>query len=198
MRSLLAGVCLLMAGMGMSAAGAEQAKPASLDVKQLMQNLGHVKVAKGTFVERKYMSILSTPLELSGTLIYTAPGHLEKHTLLPKPESMVLEQDKLTLENKTKNQRRTVVLQEYPVIWAFVEGIRSTLAGDLPTLSKFYRVSLDGNVNQWRLQLVPVESDMRAVVDEIHISGSKNWVRTIEIIESGGDRSVMTVTEDAS
>ncbi len=199
MRSLLAGVCLLMAGIGVSAAaGTEQAKPAGMDVKQLMQNLGQVKVAKGTFVERKYMSILSTPLELSGTLIYTAPGHLEKHTLLPKPESMVLEMDKLTLENKTKNQRRTVVLQEYPVIWAFVEGIRSTLAGDLQTLSKFYRVSLDGNANQWRLQLIPVESVMKAVVEEILISGSKNWVRTIEIIESGGDRSVMTVTEDAS
>ena len=39
---------------------------------------------------------------------------------------------------------------------------------------------------------------MQAVVSEIRISGSRNWVDTIEIIEPEGDRSVMTVVKDVS
>jgi outer membrane lipoprotein-sorting protein len=142
------------------------------------------------------MAILNAPLESSGTLIYTAPGRLEKHTLVPRRESLVLERDRLTLENRERNQRRTFALQDQPVIWAFVESIRSTLAGDLATLSRFYQVTLDGSERQWRLTLKPVEPGMQNVVSEIRIDGSRNRVSTIEIIEAQGDRSVMTITPD--
>jgi hypothetical protein len=189
---------VITVGIFSFAAGAVEPSPSAevWGVDQLMQNLAQVKTAKGKFVERKYLHILETPLEFSGTLIYIAPGHLEKHTLLPKPESLVLEQDDLTIENYVKNQQRTLVLQDYPVIWAFVESIRSTLAGDLHTLNRFYNVSIEGSENQWRLLLKPKEPKMQAVVSEVRISGSKSWINSIETIEADGDRSVMMVTED--
>lgn len=198
MRRLLAALLLLSVGAWFPCATAAEAGPvADWDVKQLMQSLRQVKTARGRFVERKYLSMLNAPLEFSGTLSYTAPGHLEKNTLLPKPESLVLEEDRLTIESKVRNQRRTLTLQDNPVIWAFVESIRSTLAGDLKTLSRFYRVTLEGNPARWRLLLVPNEPQMQAVVSEIRMSGSKSWIDTIEIIEAAGDRSVMTITEDS-
>ena len=198
MRRRLAGFLLIAVGIYPSTVAAAETTPAAdWGVAQLMQSLGQVKTARGKFVERKYLAILSAPLEFSGVLVYTAPGRLEKHTLLPQPESLVLEQDQLTLENKARNQRRTLVLQDYPVIWAFVESIRSTLAGDLQTLNRFYRISLEGSGDRWRLLLAPNEPKMQAVVSEIRISGSKNRIRAIEIVEAGGDRSVMTITEDA-
>ena len=161
-----------------------------------MQNLAQVKAAKGRFVERKYMAILTAPLDSSGTLIYTAPGRLEKYTLLPKPEALVLERDSLTIEYKDRNQRRTLALQDYPVIWAFVESIRSTLAGDLQTLNRFYRVNLEGGEDKWRLSLTPAEPTMQTVVKEIRIGGSRSRIGTIEILEFAGDRSIMTITAD--
>jgi len=171
---------------------------ANWDVTQLMQSLAQVNSAHATFVERKYMSILTKPLESSGTLTYTAPDRLEKRTLLPKPESLILERDSVTMENKAKKQKRTLVLQDYPVIWAFVESIRSTLAGDLATLNRFYRVKLEGTAGQWRLLMAPIEPRMQSVISEIRIGGSKNHIATIEIIEPEGDRSVMTINEDGS
>lgn len=185
-----AGVC------SYSAVAAEAGDSAGWDIKRLMQELGQVKAAQGRFVERKHLAILNAPLEFSGTLVYIAPSRLEKHTLAPRPESLVLERDKLTVESQERNQRRTLILQDYPVIWAFVESIRSTLAGDLPTLSRFYQVSLDGGERRWRLTLKPNEPGMRDVVSEIRISGDRSWISAIEIIETGGDRSVMTITRD--
>ena len=194
---MLAALLLSAASICSSGMASAQTNAATdWDIKQLMQSLGQVKTARGRFVERKYLSILSTPLEFSGTLVYTAPGRLEKRTLLPKPETLALEQDRLIIENPARNERRTLVLQDYPVIWAFVESIRSTLAGDLQTLNRFYRVTLEGNAGQWRLLLIPSEPRMQAMVSEIRISGSKNRLNAIEIVEAEGDRSVMTVTED--
>ena len=166
-------------------------------IEQLMHSLGQVKSARASFVERKYLAVLDQPLELRGTLVYTAPGRLEKYTLGPRPETLLLDQDKLILENKARNQRRTLILQEHPVVWAFVESFRATLAGDLQTLNRFYRTQLEGNEEKWRLTLKPSEPKVQTVVSEIRIEGSRNRVRTIEVAETVGNRSVMTMSDPA-
>ena len=189
-------VGLILAAISPCAALAVETPP-PWGIEQLMQSLAQVKSARSKFVERKHLAMLNAPLDASGTLVYIAPGRLEKHTLAPKPETLVLEGDKLVIEYKDRKQRRTLALRDYPVIWAFIESIRSTLAGDLPTLQRFYRTSLEGSEAGWRLSLKPADAKMQTVVKEILIGGSANRVRTIEIIEAEGDRSLMTITEDA-
>jgi hypothetical protein len=167
-------------------------------IKELMHGLAQVKKSRAIFVERKYLSILKTPLEYSGTLVYNAPSHLEKQTLLPKPESMVLDQDMLIVQSGTPNRKRTLSLQDYPVIWAFVESFRATLAGDMATLSRFYSVTLEGYPKQWLLILRPLDPKMKSLISEIRISGSMEQISTIEIREAGGDYSVMSISKDDS
>ena len=167
------------------------------DVQQLMRSLAQVKQAEGRFVERKFLSMLNRPLESSGTLLFQAPGHLEKHTLLPKEESLVLDQGVLTIESKARNIRRTLVLREYPALWAFVESIRSTLAGDLPTLERFYRIELEGDAAHWKMRLLPIELRTREVMREIRIGGRGNRVDRIEMLESNGDHALMKVVATA-
>jgi hypothetical protein len=161
-----------------------------------MQDLGQVKSARASFVERKDLGILDAPLELSGTLVYVAPSRLEKHTLAPRAESLVLEREELTIETEGRKLRRTLNLRDHPVARAFVESIRSTLAGDLPTLRRYYQVGLDGGERRWRLTLKPSEPGMRDVVSEIRISGERSSINAIEVVETNGDRSVMTITRD--
>ena len=196
-RCARAALWLFAAACASAAVAADSSDAAAWDVQRLMRELAQVKTANARFIERRHLAILTAPLESSGTLVYVAPDRLEKHTLRPRPESLVLERNELTVESKERNQRRTLVLQDYPVIWAFVESIRSTLAGDLPTLSRFYQVGLDGGERRWRLSLIPSDPRMRDVVSEIRISGDRSWINAIEMIETGGDRSVMTIVRDA-
>ena len=186
-RALAACAALLAAG---TAAGAEWG------LEQLMQELAQVKTTRARFIERKHTELTNAPLESSGTLVYTAPDRLEKHTLKPRQESLLLEKDRLVLENKARNQRRTFVLQEHPEIGAFVESMRSTLAGDLATLKRYYQVGLEGDERQWRLTLKPSDARMQKVISEIRIGGSRVWIDTIEILETLGDRSLMTISRD--
>ena len=109
----------------------------------------------------------------------------------------MLERGQLTLESAQPKRRRTLRLDDYPVIWVFVESIRSTLAGDLALLKRLYDVALEGDERKWRLVLKPLDARMLEVVSEIRIAGSRDWISSIEFLEPGGDRSVMTITRDA-
>ena len=192
MRSLFMLLCLISVGAhaeaGSSVAATEWGLP------RLMQSLVRVQSSQGKFVERKHLAVLDVPLTYSGTLSFRAPDHLEKRTLEPKEESLVLDQGVLTIENKARNLKRTLVVQQYPAVWAFVESIRSTLAGDLSTLERFYKVELKGNESKWHLKLLPLDQRTRDMVREIVITGSTNRVTKIEMTESNGDQSTMTVT----
>jgi outer membrane lipoprotein-sorting protein len=178
-------------------ATAQPQEKSAAGLAQLMQELSQVRSARGRFIERKYLAMLNAPLESSGTLLYAAPGRLEKHTLSPRQESLILEGETLVIDNKDTGQRRSFSLQEHPVVWAFVESIRSTLAGDLATLQRFYEVSLEGDARAWRLRLKPKEARMRQAASEIRVGGSGTWVNLIEIFQAGGDRSVTVVTREA-
>ena len=108
----------------------------------------------------------------------------------------MVDQDKLTIE--MRGRKRSLQIQDYPVLWAFVESIRGTLKGDLSALQQFYKVKLEGSRQAWQLLLQPTEKKMAALIRSIVIGGSKDRVNTIDITEADGDHSVMTVTGEIS
>src|ERR1700687_3023935 len=131
---LLLGVgCGTLSGPPAEAADAPQNAQTGFGLEQLMTAFGQMKSAEARFTERKYVSVLTTPLESSGTLIYVAPDRLEKRTLLPKPESFVIDRGELTVEGVPGQRRRTMKILNYPELAALVESIRATLAGDVQT-----------------------------------------------------------------
>ena len=170
------------------------APAAESGLSQLMSELGRVKHATGRFIERKYLKMLKAPLVVRGTLEYVAPGRVEKRTLEPRPEALIVDGDTVVLEGA--RGRRTLALQDNPVVWAFVESIRSTLNGDLGMLERFYEVEFDGESEAWRLRLAPKDERMSRMVSLILISGRGDRIESIEIREAQGDRSVMTVFEE--
>lgn len=164
---------------------------AAWDVTQLMQSLAQNKSGRASFVEKKYIAVLDQPVESSGELLYTAPDRLEKRTLKPRPESMLIDGSTLTVE---RGKRRMVLrMQDYPELAAFTESIRGTLAGDIAALRRVYNLDLEGSPERWTLTLRPVETRMLAVVQRIRIGGSQAEVKTIEIDQADKDRSVMTI-----
>jgi hypothetical protein len=162
------------------------------NVEQLMQTLAQAKPNHASFVEKKYISILDKPVESSGELFFTAPDHLEKRTLLPKPESLIVNGDKLIVERGTKKYNLT--LQSYPELAAFIDSIRGTLAGDLVSLKSHFQVELEGSAKQWTLHLFPIDKKMQSMLNQIRIAGLNHQVGSIEINQADGDSSLMTIS----
>ena len=132
---------------GLVLAASASAACAAWDLQQLMQNLSQNKSGQATFVEKKYIAVLDKPVESSGELLYTAPDRLEKRTLKPKPESMIVSGNELVVERG--RQKHRVQLQNYPELAAFIDSIRGTLAGDLKALERNYQLSLEGTAERW-------------------------------------------------
>lgn len=166
------------------------------DIDQLMLVLAQTRSDHARFVEKKSIAMLTRPVESSGELFYSAPGHLEKRTSKPKPESMILDHGTLTIERD--RQRYTLQVQDYPELAAFIESIRATLAGDRKALERGYRLSLEGGIERWTLQLLPVDEGVQAVVKRIRISGVRDALRSIEVTQADGDSSLMLIEKLAT
>ena len=158
---------------------------------ELMDALARRGAERALFVEKKYIAILDKPVESSGELRYTRPDRLEKRTLKPKPESMVLEGDRLAIERGTFKQ--TVRLADYPAIAALVDSIRGALGGDRRMLERVYRLEVHGTPERWTLVMLPSDQGLAAMVSRVDIGGIRDRVRSIDILQADGDRSVMTI-----
>ena len=165
-------------------------------IAQLMAALAQVRSASGQFVERKTMHVLTEPLLLSGRLAYVAPDHVEKVTLSPMPEKLVMDGDRITVVSGPNNETHTFSLAQYPQIGGLVEGIRATLAGDLTALERFYTPQLSGTPESWDLRLIPHDTDVTHFVKSMEFRGSGDRIQTINSEDADGDRSEMTITED--
>lgn len=169
---------------------------AEWDIDQLMHGLAQTRSDHASFIEKKYIAMLEEPVESSGELFYTAPDYLEQRTLKPKPESMILDHETLVFERG--RQKHNLQLQDYPELAAYIDSIRGTLAGDRKALERSYQLNLEGTIEHWTLQLLPVDKKMQAVVKQIRIAGVGYTVRSIEITQTDGDSSLMLIERMAA
>jgi hypothetical protein len=121
---------------------------------------------------------------------------LEKRTLLPRAEIMVLAGGILTVERGARH--RKMDLQRYPQIQPFVESIRATLAGDRSALERIFHLEFAGSVQRWSLTLVPLDHQLARIVKQVQIDGSRDQLSRIEIRQADGDRSLMTLRTPAA
>ena len=160
-------------------------------IDQLMEAMRQVRSDHATFTERKSIAMLEEPVDSSGELFYTAPDRMEKRTLKPKPESMILDRDTLVMQRGKKKRR--LRLQDAPELVAFIDSIRGILAGDREALERHYRLTLEGTADDWTLQMVPSDDKVLRVVSQIRIAGAGNAVRSIETLQADGDSSLMLI-----
>ena len=175
----------------MLAASATCGATAEWGVSQLMALLAANAGGRATFVEHKYLAILDAPVVSRGELVYIAPARLERHTVSPRADSMVLDGDALTITREGRSQQ--LRLRDYPEISAFIDSIRGTLAGDRSALERNWQLSVSGGPARWTLYLLPSDPKLATLVSRIQADGRGADLRSIEILQADGDRSVMQI-----
>ncbi|HKT97901.1 MAG TPA: outer membrane lipoprotein carrier protein LolA [Paraburkholderia sp.] len=168
---------------------AAEAPAPAWTLDRLMAALAQHKSGRAAFTETKYLAIATQPIESSGELVFVAPDHLEKNTLKPKPEHLVVDGDMLTVERN--NHKYTLALARYPELGAFIESIRATLTGNRLALEQTYRVALASSGENWTLTLTPRDSRMLKAVSTITLEGTGDALRSVAIQQAGGDHSLM-------
>ena len=161
------------------------------DFSELLGLLAARRHGRVSFTEVHQMAMLERPLRSSGELLYEAPDHLEKRTLEPRRETLILEHGVLTAQRG--HRTHVLRLRDYPQVVPFVESIRATLAGDRAALEHYFQVQFSGDLGHWVLELVPIDATLARTVRDIRISGERATIRSVEIRQSDGDRSLLTI-----
>jgi Outer membrane lipoprotein carrier protein LolA-like len=185
----------LLASLCAAALLAPVARAAEGDLDQLMRLLAARRHGEVSFVEQHFMKLTKRPVESLGELIYDAPDRLEKRTLEPRPETLTVAGSVLTIERKGRSH--VIDLEAYPAVVPFVGGIRATLAGDLAALERMFAVDYAGDLAGWALTLTPRDPEVAKTVSRVRIDGMRDTLLKVEILETDGDRSVMTLRNHA-
>jgi Outer membrane lipoprotein carrier protein LolA-like len=184
-------LALTAAGGGATAAPASAVPAEEEAFGQLLQLLAERRHGHVTFTEVHRLALLDRPLESSGELLYDAPDRLEKRTLKPRPEDLLLEHGVLTAQRGS--HRHVLALRDYPQLIPYIESIRATLAGDRSALERYFRLQFSGTLDHWTLELVPADAELARTVQHVRIVGERDAIRTVEVRQTDGDTSLLAI-----
>jgi hypothetical protein len=170
---------------------ASLAQAAGADLDAVLQLLAQRQHGRVQFVEQHFLAVLDRPVESSGEMSYDAPGRLEKRTLLPRPETLLLDNGVVTVDKGRLH--RVMDLSSMPQMAPFIESIRATLAGDRGALERLFVLNFDGTVAKWTLTLLPKDPKVKRSVQQVRIEGARDQLSRVEIRQADGDRSLLTL-----
>ena len=190
-------LCAVIAIFFMQIAPSFAAEHNDVLLTTVMNRLAAVKSTKANFTEKKFVKLLNAPVESAGVLTYTAPDRFEKHTKNPVEERMTVERDTVTLDNVAKKKKQQIFIPQFPALAAIVDAMRGALSGNLPQLQQAFSIKASGTNARWKLRLVPLEANQYAYIHAVDVAGRDDFIESIEILQSDGDRSVMSMTRAA-
>ena len=167
------------------------AQASDIDMSRLMGLFASSKHIKTEFVERKFLKILDAPVESSGELVFRAPSRLEKRTKLPRPETLIIDGNSVSIERGSF--KRTLPLDEFADMASMVRSLTATFRGDQISIEQFFKWKLSGPADRWQLVLTPKHSKLFITLQEIRLAGDRGYVHTVETTLTDGDRSLMTL-----
>jgi outer membrane lipoprotein-sorting protein len=158
----------------------------------IMADLAAMSDRRADFTEEKRLSSLTTPLVSRGQLLYRRPSYLEKITLSPKPERLIVSGETLIIQSGSAPARQ-IDLSEHPIVQAMVDTIRGTIAGDLATLERYYTITQQGDRSAWQLTMIPTDPRMAKRIKVIEVAGRGIDVQRIRTTQANGDEDLLTI-----
>jgi hypothetical protein len=160
-----------------------------------MRMLAQVPESRADFEEIRVLAMLTRPLRATGRLFYRRPAYLEKITLEPQAESLVVDGNGNHLTLTEPNEApRVIDLNGEPAVRALVDAIRGTLSGDLTALRRSYAVTMERRVPDWRLTLVPTDAAVARLVAHTMMEGAGTRLRAVQTKQANGDEMRMTIS----
>jgi outer membrane lipoprotein-sorting protein len=186
-RDVLLVAMALSALVSLPAHGADQS---DISLAAVMSALAEIRSSKAAFVEERYVTFLSTPLVLEGTLSYE-PHRLEKHVRSPDEERLIIEGDRLSIVTPGKSSQVDVKLSDYPALATFITALRATMGGDLATLERLFEINFSSEANSWQLRLTPKQAEIRDQITTAEFTGLSARITRLDVLERNGDRTVI-------
>jgi hypothetical protein len=188
-RVSLASFALVALVLG-SFARAQAPRAPSLD--GLLRAFASMPGLEARFVEEKTMSLLAVPLKSEGRIFFSPPGHLLRRIESPRPAELLVSGGTLRIRENGRVQE--LDLASRADVRPLVESLLWLFTGDREALETAFHVRFEAG-RAWTLSLRPKHAPLDKLVTELRLTGDGLAVKTVEVHESSGDKSVMRILE---
>ena len=158
----------------------------AFDSAELAQQLAAVEVVRGDFVQEKHLRSLPMPLSSRGQFVLSKQHGLLWNVQQPFAQSYRIDEQGvalLTASGWQSQPGQNVAARQSRLFLAVLQGNQQALEAD-------FTLQLQGNAEQWQLQLLPKALFLQQIFKVIEIHGGA-LVERIELHETQGDRTVM-------
>jgi outer membrane lipoprotein-sorting protein len=172
---------------------ADAADPAPTELEALMAVFARSGGVRAHFQESRHLSILTDPIETTGTLYFAPPDRLARHVTRPGRSSVVIEAGRVSLGDETG--QRVFNFNTSEVARTLISHLMVVFRGDLETLRARYSISFDSDGESWTLDLEPRSRALHGIIEGIRFSGQNRELSAMETRETNGDRTIMRFSE---
>lgn len=165
--------------------------PAADNLELVRQRVAQVQVLRGGFEQEKRVAGFRNPLRSQGRFLLSRDKGVVWTTLKPFPSEMVITRERILSRDEAGNSRVQADAKRQPALRQINAMMFALMAGDVSALAARFDIdaeALPGNA--WSLTLKPKAAALEKVFSQIELHGD-HYVREVEILEAGGDRTVL-------
>jgi outer membrane lipoprotein-sorting protein len=166
-------------------------------LSRLEERVSGIRTLKAGFVQQKFLAVLERPLVLKGTILMQKPDLFSWTVTEPLRYSMVIRGEVVRQWDEDTRRVEKLSLSKNPVFRMAIQQMRDWLSGAYKSMLGQYEVTVIGE-NPTSLEFVPRDTALaQEIIDRVTVEFDldERYIRRIQILERGGDRTLLTFTD---
>ena len=157
----------------------------------ITQAASTMKTMQCDFTQTKHLKMLNDKMTSKGRMYYQQTNRLRWEYTSPYSYTFILNDDKVLLKNKQRND--VIDVNKNKLFREIARIMMNSVVGTSLTDDKSFKSTIATNGNEWIASLLPQRKDMKQLFQKIilHFNRTNAMVKQVELIEKNGDKTVI-------
>jgi outer membrane lipoprotein carrier protein len=157
----------------------------------ITQAASTMKTMQCDFTQTKHLRMLNDKMTSKGRMYYQQTNRLRWEYTSPYSYTFILNDDKVLLKNKQRND--VIDVNKNKLFREIARIMMNSVVGTSLTDDKSFKSTITTNGNEWIASLLPQRKDLKQLFQKIilHFNRTNAMVKQVELIEKNGDKTVI-------
>ena len=157
----------------------------------ITQAASAMKTMQCDFTQTKHLKMLNDKMTSKGRMYYQQTNRLRWEYTSPYSYTFILNDDKVLLKNKQRND--VIDVNKNKLFREIARIMMNSVVGTSLTDDKSFKSTIATNGNEWIASLLPQRKDLKQLFQKIilHFNRTNAMVKQVELIERNGDKTVI-------
>ena len=157
----------------------------------ITQAASAMKTMQCDFTQTKHLKMLNDKMTSKGRMYYQQTNRLRWEYTSPYSYTFILNDDKVLLKNKQRND--VIDVNKNKLFREIARIMMNSVVGTSLTDDKSFKSTITTNNSEWIASLLPQRKDLKQLFQKIilHFSKKNAMVKQVELIERNGDKTVI-------